>query len=181
MQTIQIYFFGQIQKFVFDTLNKELDNLSVWFTINKLSLNVKKTNYIVFGWENIMNNNSESFKDHNVISKINSSKYLGIIIDEKYKWQEHINAVTNKENISLGVIYKIKNALPVSILPLLHSTLILPYDQYCNIVWACNYPSNLHKLSVFKKRAIRIISAAEFRTDAADLFKGQTADTCRYK
>ena len=39
------------------------------------------------------------------------------------------------------------------------------------MVWSCNYPSNLHKLSVLQKRAIRIISAAEFRSQAADLFK----------
>ena len=64
-----------------------------------------------------------------------------------------------------------KNALPVSILPMLYSTLILPYYQYCNMAWACNYPSNLHKLSVLQKRAIRIISAVEFRTHIADLFK----------
>ena len=56
--------------------------------------------------------------------------------------------------------------------PMLFSTLILPYYQYCNMVWACNYPSKLHKLSVLQKRAIRIISAAKFMTHAADLFKG---------
>ena len=39
------------------------------------------------------------------------------------------------------------------------------------MIWACNYLSNLHKLPVLQKRAIRIISAAEFRTHAADLFK----------
>ena len=55
-------------------------------------------------------------------------------------------------------------------LPMLHSTLILPYHQYCNMVWACNYSSNLHKLSVLQKRDIRNISLAEFRTHAA-LFK----------
>ena len=65
-----------------------------------------------------------------------------------------------------------RNALPVSILHMLYSTLILPYYQYCNMVWACNYSSNLNKLSVYQKRAIRIISAAAFRTLAADLFKG---------
>ena len=54
-----IFFFGQNHKFVFYALNKELDNLSVWFKINKLSLIVKKTNYIVYGGEYIMNNNSE--------------------------------------------------------------------------------------------------------------------------
>ena len=55
---IQIFFFDKNHKFVFDTLNKELDNLSVLFKTNKLSLNVKKTNYIVFGGKNITNNNS---------------------------------------------------------------------------------------------------------------------------
>ena len=75
--------------------------------------------------------------------------------------------MANKVSKSLGVIYKMKNALPVSILPMLYSTLILPYYQHCNMVWA----SNLHKRSVLQKRAIRIISAAAFRTHAADLFK----------
>ena len=171
LPTIQIYIFRKKSKFVFDTLNKELYNLSVWFKINTLSLNVKKTNYIVFGRKNITNNDSELFIDNNVITKVHSSKFLGITIDEKLKWQEYINAVANKVSNSLGEIYKMKNALPVSILPMLYSTLILLYYQYCNMVWACNYPSKLHKLSVLQKRVIRINSAAEFRTHAADLFK----------
>ena len=64
-----------------------------------------------------------------------------------------------------------KNSLPVSILPLLYSTLIFPYYQYCNMVWAYNNPSNLHRLLVLQKRTIRIISAAEYRAHSADLFK----------
>ena len=107
----------------------------------------------------------------NVITKVHSSKFLGIIIKEKLKRQEHINAVPNKVSKYLGVIYKMNNALPVSILPMLYSILILPYYQYCNVVWACNYPSHLHKISVLQKRAIRILSTAEFRTHVADLFK----------
>ena len=97
------------------------------------------------------NNTSELFIDNNVIAKVHSSKFLGIIIDEKLKWPENINVMANKVSKSLGVIYKMKNILPVSILPMLYSTLILPYYQYCNILWTCNYPSNLHKLSVLQK------------------------------
>ena len=117
------------------------------------------------------NNKSELFIDNNVIAKVHFSTFLRIIIDEKLKWQEHINAVANKVSKSLGVIYKMENARPVSILPMLFSTHTLPYYQHCNMVWACIYPSNLHKLSVLQKRAITILSAAEFRTGAADLFK----------
>ena len=56
---------------------------------------------------------------------------------------------------------------------MVYSTLIWPYYQYCNMVWACNYPSTLHKLSVLQNRArpIRIIRSAEYRAHAADLFK----------
>ena len=43
-----------------------------------------------------MTNNSELFLDNNVIAKVNSTTFLGIIIDVKLKWQEHINAVANK-------------------------------------------------------------------------------------
>ena len=81
-------------------------------------------------WENIMNNISELFIDNNVITKVHSSKFLGIIIDEKLKWQDYINAVANKVSKSLGVIYKMKNALPVTILPMLYSTAVL----YCRII-----------------------------------------------
>ena len=120
-----IFFSDKNQKFVFSTLKKEFDNLSVWFKINKLSLNVKKTNFIVFGGKNIMNNNNELFIHNNVIAKVHSSKFLGIIVDEKLKWLKHINAVANKVSKSLDVIYKMKNSLPVPILPMLYSTLIL--------------------------------------------------------
>ena len=74
----------------------------------KLSPNVTKTNHIVFGRKNIMNNNSELLIDNTVIAKVHSSKFLGIIIDEKLKWQKHINVVANKVRKYLGVIYKIK-------------------------------------------------------------------------
>ena len=54
---------------------------------------------------------------------------------------------------------------------MLYSTLILPYYQYCNVVWAGNYPSTLHKLFLLQNRAKHIISAADYRAHAVDLFK----------
>ena len=73
MPMIQIYIFSdKNHKFVFDAVNKELDNLSVGFKTSKLSFKVKKTNYIVFSGENIMNNNSELFIDNNVITNAHS-------------------------------------------------------------------------------------------------------------
>ena len=44
--------------------------------------------------------------------------------------------------------------MPVSVLSMLYCTLILPYYQYCNIVWASDYPTNLYKLYMLQKRAM---------------------------
>ena len=67
-----------------DTLNRELAKLFVWFSINKLSLNLGKTNYMLFrsrppGLElHLKINNAE-------IPKVTATKFLGIIIDDRLK------------------------------------------------------------------------------------------------
>ena len=42
-------FFSQEKKNVCNVLNKELENMSIRFKVNKLSLNVSKTNYVICG------------------------------------------------------------------------------------------------------------------------------------
>ena len=100
-----------------------------------------------------------------------STKSLGVIISEDLKWKEHTNVVSNKVSKSIDVLNKIRYVLPVSVLSILYCTLILPYYQYCNIVWASDYPTNLYKLYMLQKRAIRITSQVKWRDHTSILFK----------
>jgi hypothetical protein len=157
---------------VFKIVNSELENLAVWFKVNKLSLNISKNNFILFNKQK--NDKTSTLKlqiENNEITQVQSSKFLGVIIDKKLNWLEHIALVANKVSKSLGVLNKIKNTLPLSILPMLYNTLILPYFQYCNIIWANTYPSHLDKLIKLQKRGMRIISAASYRAHTTELFK----------
>ena len=61
--------------------------------------------------------------------------------------------------------------LPVSVLSILYCTLILPYYKYCNIIWASDYPTNLLKLYMLQKQAIRITSQVKWRDHTSTLFK----------
>ena len=61
--------------------------------------------------------------------------------------------------------------MPISVLSILYCILMLPYYQYCNIVWASDYPTNLHKLYILQKRAIRITSQVKWRDHTSTLFK----------
>ena len=100
-----------------------------------------------------------------------STKFVGIIISEDLKWKDHANVLSNKVSKSMDVLNNIRYILLVSVLSILYCTLILPYYQYYNIVWASDYPINLHKLYMLQKRAIRITSQVKWRDHTSILFK----------
>jgi len=70
---------------LFNTINCELCKLSDWFKANKLSLNSKKTNYILFTNRkvNLPELNLELNIDGIVLDCVDQSKFLGVIIDKK--------------------------------------------------------------------------------------------------
>ena len=74
-------------------LNVELESLCIWFKSNKLSLNTQKTFYMVFHrarLKTIDNSSMDIIMDNHILTKVNSIKYLGIIVDHKLNWLDHI-------------------------------------------------------------------------------------------
>ena len=68
-------------------LNRILDNTSLWYAANKLSLSPDNTRYSIFG------NCSSNIKLHlngKEIEKTESVKYLDLLIDDQLKWINHI-------------------------------------------------------------------------------------------
>ena len=61
--------------------------------------------------------------------------------------------------------------MSVCILSTLYCALVLPYYQYCNIVWVGDYPTNRHKLNMLRKRAISIISQVKWHDYTSKLIK----------
>ena len=109
--------------------------------------------------------------DDTVITRVISTKFLGVIISEDLKWKQHNYVISNKVSKSIGVLNKVRYILPVSVLSILYCTLILHYYQYCNIVWASDYSTNQQKLYMLQKGTIRIISQVKWRDRTSILFK----------
>ena len=113
-------------------MNEELIKLNTWFQSNKLSLNVKKTHYMVFHrsrrkfdkTENVVINNS-------VIEERHSTTFLGVIIDSGLTWAEHVAYVKNKVSKGIGILNKVKHCLIQSNLISLYISCIYPYLIYC--------------------------------------------------
>ena len=64
-------------------VNLELRNVAIWIQGNKLSLNVQKTNYIIFGSKHADMKQIVLYLQDKLIERVKSTKFLGIILDDK--------------------------------------------------------------------------------------------------
>ena len=153
-------------------VNDELLVIFSWFQLNKLTLNIKKCNFMIFS------NINKVFPQEKPIILINDSeiyqvpytKFLGVIIDDRLNWKHHIDSVCMKSMKMLGILRKIcPFVLPSSHLALYYS-LLFPHFNYCNIVWASTYPTYLTKLLIIQKRFLRMISHSNRYEPSAPLF-----------
>ena len=76
-------------------LHNELHKASTWPDANKLSLNTKKTHFMVFHGSRIKTNCVNVVMQQHIIDRVNF-KFLGLITDDKLKWHEHIQQVKLK-------------------------------------------------------------------------------------
>jgi len=98
-------------------------------------------------------------------------KFLGIYVDEKLTWNNHLNYISGKISRSLGMISRVCRILPVDILKTLYYSMIYPYLLYCCIVWGGACTTSLHKLEVLQNRAVRLITRSPFRASSRPIFK----------
>ena len=140
--------------------NYELEKLSQWLSVNKLVLNTKKTNYMVFTNRYINTNIDIKIGDEN-IKCAPSLKFLGITIDNKLTWHEHIGVVCTRVSKGVGILNRLR-FLPQSILRTIYSAIILPYLNYCNTAWSNSTDYYMNRLFLLQKKAIRIITHSFF-------------------
>jgi len=75
---------------LFTRANNCMSQLCEWFKVNKLSLNLDKTCYSIFGSNHKNTTAHKLYINDKVIQNVASCKYLGILIDSDLKWIEHI-------------------------------------------------------------------------------------------
>ena len=153
-----------------DTINRELDKLFVWFSVNRLSLNLGKTNYMLF--RSRPPDNELALKINNVVlPRVAATTFLGIIIDDKLSWKPHIQSVKSKLSSVLSIMYKASKLINTTGMYTLYCSLFHPYLSYCNEIWGNTYTSNVKCLFTLQKKAIRLICNADRLAHTNAMFK----------
>ena len=138
-------------------LNQELTAIQNWFNENHLKLNIKKSRCILFGPKIVTNIlNFKLFLNNEVIPRVESFKFLGVVICSNLSWKNHINLISNKISKSLGIINRLKLIFSQNILKNLYYSLIYPYLNYCLLAWGNCSKTHLRCLTRCQNSFVRI-------------------------
>ena len=150
-------------------VNTIIPQIMRWFLSNRLSLNASKTYYQLYSL--YANNIDIDICINNMkIKRSFSVKYLGVILDENLKFDNHVSYIASKPSKHIGIMSKVKYFLSSRELLLLYNSFILPYINYCAVVWGCNYIHRIYKIVKLQKRALRIIDNKPFFFPSKGLF-----------
>ena len=100
-------------------VNHELSNVYDWLIANKLSLNIKKSNFVIFRPRQKKLNYEVNLKvfDYQTntyisLERKNYVKYLGVLIDETLSWKYHIVHLASKISKTIGIIARLRHSYP---------------------------------------------------------------------
>lgn len=165
-------------------VNKELAKVLDWLTANKLSLNIKKSNFVIFHPYQKQVNYKVKLKIFDyatnnffLLECKRYIKYLGVIIDDRLSWTFHIDHVASKISKLVGIIAKMRHFVPFYTLLNIYRSLILPHISYGITAWGQAAQTHLNKILVLQKRLIRLMHFAQFKIHAIPLFYSSKLDT----
>ena len=151
--------------------------VSDWLHANKLTLNTKKSNYVIFHLYQKKVNYQVQLKlfDPNTnsvayLEQQDYMKYLGILIDKNLSWKYHIDYLASKISITIGIIARLRHFIPLSTLLTIYWSLVAPYLTYSVIAWGQAAKSNLLKILLLEKRALRLMHFFPNRDHILPLF-----------
>ena len=160
-------------------INKGLKSLHSWLILNRLSLNIKKTNFVVFHAYNKPLDTKITLKiQRKAISEKDHVKYLGVLVDAGLTWKAHIEHVSKKVSRAIGILYKIRPYINTNILKTLYYSLVYSHFNYAVEAWGSADLTHLNTLHLQQKRIIRLINFSDQRLDD---FSFQTVDPLYFR
>ena len=137
-------------------INIELKKLLLWLRINRLSLNISKTNFVIFRPYNKKLKYITTLKiNKKAITEKSHIKYLGIIIDSSLTWKHNLFNISIKISRSIGILCKLKKILNQNMLINLYYSLIYSHIVYCIQAWGIAGETELNHILILQRRSVR--------------------------
>ena len=167
-----IFISGPSKEVTYLKANLVLEQVSKFMRCNLLHINMSKCCYMHFE-PNVEyddtcarvrpfadeNDRSKAiFIDSTKIVKVSSTKFLGVIIDDKITWVPHITYLRKKLRSISGALCRIRKAMPADLYLNIYNALFESHLAYGISVWGVSIKDQSNdKLFIVQKQCIRIL------------------------
>lgn len=140
-------------------LKEDLDHVISWCNENILTLNIKKTKWMILT-PNVHANyqTGENICINTVpVDRVQTFNYLGLCLDSNLNFQTHIQNITRSIRHKLHFLYKIRNFINVDTTLLIYKTTILPIFDYADFIFDRSIHYITNKLQILQNKALRVV------------------------
>ena len=112
---------------------------------------------MIFGTQHKLKNirHSPSYINNEIVEKVETFKYLGMILDPCLTFSAHINKLYKKTCSKIGMVKKVCYLIDYSIALTLYKSLVLPHLDYCDTIYMIGNQEDLNKLQLVQNVACR--------------------------
>ena len=134
-------------------INMHLGKIQEWCNSNKVTINLKKTSYMIIKSKKrkVAVKGTMKLSD-NDISRVDEASFVGICIDSNLTWKNHIRVVNKCVRRKVGVLFKLRHCVPQHTLILLYKSFIQSNIMYGIEVWGSTCKSYLNCLLLIVRR-----------------------------
>ena len=159
---INLFLFHEDLKTLFSLANSELESLNEWLLANKLSLSIgegKDTKYTLFSPKTNpeINELPELHISGKPVPYTPMIKYLGVLLDHKLSFKEHIKVLCDKIKKYIGIFYHVRHMLPEKCRRVLYFSFVFSYIYYCAEIYGNVSYQSLKPLQLVQNRALRAL------------------------
>jgi hypothetical protein len=153
-----------------DILNKDLKVLSDWLDSNELCINTKKTNYLIFKTPKKKYDEIQIKIKGQSIDRVESIKYLGIIIDEYLKWDKQVKKI-KKSVIPVTMAIKRAGGLPKHAAKLVYNGFILSKIRFNICSWSHCAKFHVEQIGIVMNKSLKTLFKMHPRTNTCEVYK----------
>ena len=163
-------------------INKELECLNKWLVVNKLSLNVSKTEFMLVTTRQkraFINDALSININGKPIRQVKTAKMLGLHIEETLSWTKQVEFIYKKVSPLLGLLNRVRNYVDLDTLVNIYKGLIQPHLEYGCVVWDGLDKGLAIKLQRLQNRAARIITRSSWEVRSKDILSNLGWETLK--
>ena len=142
---------------VVSDLQCDLDNISKWFDLNRLSVNIDKS-CSMYVTKRQHSDTLELTMNDNMLGLVTDVQYLGITLCDDLSWKKQISNVCRKLGYGISILYRIRKILNQADMIKLYNTIIQPHIDYCITIWGYSPISQTHRVQRLQNRISRLMT-----------------------